>query len=196
MKKIILSTAVAFGSLNAAQAQTAPQANPMRFFVGMGLTAGGDKMSTVEYTDGTSADIRAGNLLAFVGGIDYQVTPDFSFQGSIGYHFDSADATNGSQRFSRFPVELLAYYHVAQQWRIGGGARYSTNARFSSSGAAEVGDTDLDSKVAGIVEAEYMPSAHWGVKLRYVKEEFKISRGTRSHVYKGDHVGVFGNYYF
>ncbi|HEY0060608.1 MAG TPA: outer membrane beta-barrel protein [Telluria sp.] len=194
MKKMMFSIALAIASLNAAQAHTAPQANPMRFFVGMGLTGGGETLSTVEYTDGTEIDIRTGDLLAFVGGIDYQVTPTFSFQGSVGYHVATAGARNGHQRFSRIPLELLAYYHVAPNWRIGGGARYATSIKYSSGGAADVGDYKYDGSVGGVIEGEYLAGQHWGIKLRYVKEQVK-EKGTNYKI-DADHVGVFGHYYF
>jgi len=194
MKKIALVIAVALASLNSAQAQSQEPANPMRFFVGMGLTHGGDKLADVQYTDGTNVSITTGDLVAFNAGIDYQVTPEFSFQGSIGYHGDNASAENGSMRFQRYPVELLAYYQVAPQWRVGGGVRYVTGAKFTSSGAAYVGNYSFKGNVGAIIEGEYLVGNHWGFKLRYVSE--KVTEKISGTKLDANHVGVYGNYYF
>lgn len=195
MKKIVFAIAMAIASLNSAQAQAeAPAANPARFFIAMGLTGGGDKLATAYYRNGNEVDLHGGGIIQLSGGLDYQVTPQFSFQASIGYHIDRAPARNGDMRFQRFPMELLAYYHVAPSWRIGGGARYASSAKFSSSGAADIGDFDYKSSVGGVVEAEYLMTRHWGFKLRYVAEKFeeKVSKEKTD----GNHVGLFANYYF
>lgn len=187
--------AMAIASLNPVLAQSqAPAANPARFLISMGLTGGGDKLATAYYRNGTEIDLHAGGLISMSGGLDYQVTPQFSFQATVGYHVDRASGRNGDMRFERFPLELLAYYHVAPSWRIGGGARYASSAKFSSSGVADIGDVDYKSSVGGVVEAEYLMTRHWGFKLRYVAEKFE------DKVYKdktdGNHVGLFAQYYF
>jgi hypothetical protein len=197
MKKIISALALATVSLGAAQAQTVAQpaeAKQMRFLVGMGLTFGGDQLATAHYTDGVERSIRAGSMIALNAGVDYRVTPEFSFQGTFGYHVDNASADNGGMRFERFPIELLAYYHVSPTWRLGGGARYVTSAKFKSGGAGDVGDYEFDNTLSPVVEAEYLMSAHWGFKVRLVSEKFteKVS-GAKID---GSHIGFLANYYF
>ena len=51
--------------------QVMEQKNPLRFLLGLGLTAGGDKLVTVSYTDGSTDSISAGGGLLFYGGMDY-----------------------------------------------------------------------------------------------------------------------------
>ena len=195
MKKFAALIALAIASLNVAQAQNqAPEADEMRYFVGMGFTNGGDTFATAHYTDGTDVNIRAGGAIAFMGGVDYRVNPHLVLQGSIGFHSDNASAENGSMRFTRYPIEMLAYFTPTEAWRIGGGLRYVTGAKFSSKGAAYVGNAKFDNTVGAVFEGEYLPSQHWGIKVRYVVEEYK-EKGFNPK-YKGDHVGVYGNYYF
>ena len=62
---------------------------------------------------------------------------------------------NGSVKFQRFPIEIISYYHVNNEWRIGGGVRYTSGAKLSSSGAASGLNITLDNAVSGVVEAEY-----------------------------------------
>ncbi|NHZ94029.1 hypothetical protein F2P45_34360, partial [Massilia sp. CCM 8733] len=120
MKKLAFVIAVAIASLGSAQAQTqAPAANPLRFVVGAGLTAGGDKLATAEYANGGSIDVRAGGMIAFLAGVDYRVNQQFSFQGTVGFHVDQASAKNGDVTFKRFPIEVLGYFHPSDKMRIG-----------------------------------------------------------------------------
>ena len=187
MNKTILAIALSIAALGTAQAQT-------RFFVGAGLTGGGDKLATARYERLGNVDIRAGGLLAFTGGVDYTVSPQFALQASIGYHVDQAHADNGEIRFQRFPIELLAYYTPAPQWRLGAGARYLADPKLSSSGAGYIGDYQFDSSTGGIVEAEYMVSPQIGVKVRYVAEKLQFKNSSAE--VDGNHVGIFANFYF
>ena len=197
MHKIITAFVLAIATLGAAQAQNvaqAPEANQMRFLVGMGLTVGGDKLATATYNNGDDVDIRAGDLVAFNAGIDYRVTPEFSFQATIGYHTDRANAKNGDMRFTRIPMELLAYYNVNQQWRIGGGARYVSSTKLSSSGAAFIGNYEFKNTLSAVAEAEYLAGPNWGFKVRLVSEKFEVkANGAKVDA---NHIGFFGTYYF
>lgn len=197
MKKIITAFALAIASLGAAQAQTVAQpaeAKQMRFLVDFGATIGGDNLASASYVNGDTANIRAGRGLAFDTGIDYRVNPQVSFKATIGYHSDRAAGGNGDLRFVRYPLELLAYYHVSPHWRVGGGARYVSNAKLSSSGAASIGNYEFDNTLSPVLEAECLMGAHWGVKMRLVSEKFtEKSSGTKVDA---NHFGLFGTYYF
>jgi hypothetical protein len=195
MKKIIFLVAAMNLALGVAQAQTtAPvEKAPLRWVAGMGLSVGGDNLATASYTNGSSQDIKAGGGVYFTGGVDYRVCPEFSLQGTVNFHVDDTSATNGSIKFQRFPIELLGYYHVNPQWRFGGGVRYTTSPKLSSSGAAAGMNFTFDNAVSAVVEGEYFPSEKVGVKLRYVKEKFEAT-GYRST--NANHIGISGNLYF
>ncbi|MFP5391363.1 MAG: outer membrane beta-barrel protein [Gammaproteobacteria bacterium] len=198
MKNIAFALVLASASI-AAQAQQLAPVNQMprqqvHGFVGFGLTAGGDKLATAYYERGYDVSLHAGGLVAFTAGIDYTVTPEFSFQGSVGYHVDQASASNGDMRFQRFPIEVLAYYKVAPQWRVGGGARWAASPKLRTSGAGDIGDYDFEPTVGAVVEAEYLVSPQVGVKFRYVAEKYK-EKGS-SYKIDGNHAGVYANLYF
>lgn len=209
MKNISLAILVALASLSTqaqdmtnaqygvpAQAQPAPlQEKKMRFFVGMGFTGGGDEIAEVYYDDGDKGDVTFGSLIQLGGGIDYRINSDLSLQASFNTHVSSQGADNGSVRFTRLPLELIGYYNVSPQWRLGVGARYVSNARIRSTGAASnVGDYDFENTMGGLVEAEYLLSNKIGIKLRYVSEKYEING--LSGKLDGSHVGLFGNFYF
>ena len=205
MKKIALGITLVLASLAAAQAQTNQSvvtpvtyqpvaAKPLRFILGAGLTAGGDKIATAYYEDGDEVDLRAGEMFALQAGIDYRLGPKFSLKATVGYHVDDASARNGEMRFQRVPVELLGYYHVNDKVRVGGGLRYVTGTEFRSSGAGDIGDYEFKDSTGAVVELEYMATPSIGVTLRYVNDKFEEKRYGGS--VKGDHVGAFANFYF
>jgi hypothetical protein len=197
MKKLSLAIALAIATLGTAQAQSTPAApadKPLKFLIGGGVTFGGDKLVTGEYTNGTEYKLHAGGTLATNFGIDYQFSPQFSMQGTVGYHVDAAGARNGTVLFQRVPFEVLAYYNHGANWRFGGGARYVTNTRLSSDGAAYVGNYDFDNTVSLVLETEYRLNAHIGFKLRLVDEDF-TQTGTSNRI-KANHIGLMANYYF
>jgi hypothetical protein len=199
MKKIAFAFALALASLGAAQAQTYVPvedlaARPLRFVFGAGLTLGGDKIATAFYEDDTDLSIKAGDSIALQLGLDYRVNPQFSVQGTVGYHVDQLNARNGHMRFDRFPLELLGYYHVSEKVRVGGGLRYVTNVAFSSGGASDVGDYDFTDSTGAVAEIEYAYSPRIGFKLRYANDKYK-EKISRTPV-KGDHVGILVSVYF
>ncbi|KQQ97280.1 outer membrane beta-barrel protein [Massilia sp. Leaf139] len=198
MNKIAFGFALALASLTA-QAQTwepVPDlaSKPLRFVVGAGVTFGGEKLVTVAYEDGDQVDIDGGGSIAFLAGLDYRVNPQFSVQGTIGYHVDNASGENGDVRFQRVPLELLGYYHVNDKVRVGGGLRYVTGTELRSSGAADFGDYKFKDSTSPVAEIEYLYSPRIGFKLRYVNDKFKEK--TTSGSVKGDHVGALVNFYF
>lgn len=193
MKKLALIFALAIATLsqNAAAQDMGKQ---LRFTVGAGLTFGGDKLATASYTNGGEIDIRAGSMVALAAGADYRISPEVSLQATVGFHVDDATARNGDVRFQRFPIELLAYYNVSPQWRIGGGARYVSSPKLSSSGAASIGNYTFENAVSGVLEGEYAMSSSIGIKLRYVQEKFERQLDGRK--FDANHVGVLANFYF
>ena len=166
---------------------------PVHPLLGIALTGGGDKLSSAQFNNGYSKDITAGGLVYVYGGVEFrQPGSPFSFQGTIGFHFDNTSADNGDQRFTRVPLEAIALYRVAPKFRVGVGARYATDAKFRSSGAANVGNADFDSQLGLVVMGEWLITPSAGLQLRYVNESYNY-QGTS---YDGSHAGLGFNYYF
>ena len=199
MKNIAFAFALAMASMGAAQAQTwVPvqdiATKPLRFVVGAGVTYGGEKLITAQYTDGDTVDIDGGGTVTLLAGLDYRVNPQFSVQATVGYHVDNAAGSNGDIRFERVPVELLGYYHVNDKVRVGGGLRYVTATALRTSGVADIGDYEFKDTTSPVAEIEYLYSPRLGFRLRYVNDKFKDK--TFNETVKGDHVGALVNFYF
>jgi len=195
MNKHTIALVICLAAASTAQAQNQPQANPVRVMLGMGLTAGGDKLATTAYTDGTSVNIKAGSGGQFYAGADYRINESFSVQGNIGVHVHfTPEASNGDASFKRVPVELIGYFHIAPQWRLGAGARFISNAKLSGSGFASGLDYKFKNTTGAVLEAEYLWTPHVGFKLRGVSEEYTVERNNAK--LSGSHIGVALNYYF
>jgi hypothetical protein len=193
MKKFAIATALALTSL-ASQAADGLGMRPLHFVLGLGLTGGGETLANVTYTNGDDQNIRSGGLVHYYGGVDVRATPQLSFQGTIGYHVDtSAGASNGSVRFTRVPIEALAYFHVDENIRVGGGVRLVNNPELRGKGVASNVHDTYDNATGVIVEGEYLFTRWMGVKLRAVSESYKSK--TTGQKANGDHAGVYVSFY-
>lgn len=192
MKKII---AVAMLSLAVSLPAAAAKNKDKGFgFIGAGLTGGGKTLATVEYSDGTSSNIKSGGLVALYGGYEYRFGFGLTVQGNIGYHYHKKTASNGDLAFKRYPLEMLAYYDLAERFRMGGGLRYVMNPRLSGDGFAASSDLKFDNAYGVVVEAEYFYTPSASVKVRAVSEKYKVQDSSAS--VSGTHGGVYASYYF
>jgi hypothetical protein len=178
MALLALTLAASFG---------ATHAEGFRPVIGTSITGGGETLATVNYTDGTTQKVRSGGLVHIFGGVEYQGA-SFAVQGNVGYHVDDSNARNGSVKFARVPVELLAFWKLTDSFRLGAGVRKAGSAKLSSSGAASnVGNFTLESKLGEVVQGEYFFVAdRASVLFRYVAEDYKVNGTSIS----GKHAGV------
>jgi opacity protein-like surface antigen len=193
MKKIILSAALVLGA--AFNAQAADAGSPFKFLLGAGLTFGGDTLINVPFTDGSEDSIKAGGLIQLYGGGEYRFNDAVAVKATLGYHVnDTRAASNGSVRFTRVPLDLLALYNVNDKVRLGVGAQFVSSPELKGSGVASNVSQKYDSTTGAIVEVEYLFTSHLGLELRYVSEKFTPSGGGSK--IDGSHGGVMFNYYF
>lgn len=165
-------------------------ADGLRPVLGASLTGGGETLLRVEMDDGSTQNVSSGGLVHLFGGFEFRAADSaLAIQGNVGYQVDSIGASNGDANFSRVPFELLAFWHTADNFRVGGGARKATAARFSSSGAAEVGDFNMRSTTGYVLQAEYLFGDSGSLFVRYVGEKYKSPLLPGGEV-DGNHVGL------
>ncbi len=163
--------------------------------IGMGFTGGGEEIIKTGFTDGSTETVTSGGLVAFTAGVEYRFNPQFSLQGNVGFHVDNSTAENGDVHFRRYPLEIIGYYHFSPKWRVGAGLRHVTNVRLKSSGVIDSAyNAAFDDATGGLVEIEYMFSPQAGMKVRVARESYML-RGA-DYKLDGNHVGIFGNFYF
>lgn len=192
MNKLFLAATLAFGTTFGAQAADANA--PIRFLAGFGMTYGGDTLVTVPYTDGTTDNITAGGLFHFYAGGEYRASDRVALQATLGYHSHRTNGSDGSVRFDRVPVDLLAMVNVTPNVRIGGGAQIVLSPQLKGTGVVSNVNVKFKNTVGGVVEGEYVFAQSLGLKLRYVAENFRPKNGGETQ--SGNHVGVMLSYYF
>ncbi len=147
-------------------ALAAVPASATQFELGGGLdldfNAGADKLVALQFSDGSTQDIRAGNGVTIkAGGGAIFFGPQrhrLETTLTIGLKYSTMEPTsNADLSFVRVPVELLAFYRNDDwHFRVGGGtALYLVNS-LSGSGAASAIDATFDPAFAGIVEADFV----------------------------------------
>jgi hypothetical protein len=170
MKRLAITVALGLAAVAGVQAQE----RNVRGVLGVGVTGGGDTLATVVYTDGSTDSIKSGGLVHLFGGAEFRLCTQVTMQATVGYHVDETNgASDGSLRFSRYPIELLAHYHVAPNFKLGGGARFVNNAKIDSRGVLSGARVDFDNTVGAVIEGEWMVTPSIGLKLRYVNETYK-----------------------
>ncbi|MBE7420003.1 MAG: hypothetical protein HS128_20060 [Ideonella sp.] len=178
--------AAAWVAVAGAQAQSPERT--VHGVLGVGLTGGGDSLATVVFSNGTTRDVRAGQLVHVFGGAEFRVAPRVTLLATAGYHVDDSGGGNGSLRFSRYPVELLAHVQVAGPLHLGGGVRFIGDAKLDGRGVLGGSRVDFGSTTGAVLEGEYRVTPSIGLKLRYVHETYK-TKGVRVD-------GSHGGFYF
>jgi len=178
----------------------------MDWFVGFGLTHGGDELAEVEvsyYDDTHDEDLRAGELITIAAGIViYFPLPSWSLQTSIGYHSDEVGDYDDDIKFDRYPLELIPFYNFGNH-RLGAGLSYhlSPELNLKDIGGPKV---EFDDALGWLVEYDYSFSGweNGGVVLgiRYLWIDYEVEKVSNVHVsgveVDGNHVGVHINYMF
>jgi len=150
--------------------------------VGADFNAGADTLLVLEFDDGDTQDIKAGNGLSlFVagGGIFFDHQPhQLETVLSLGVKFSTMQpTTNADLTFTRFPVELLAFYRNPDWFfRVGGGVTTHLGNSLTGSGDLSGLDADLDSSLGGIVQADFILSG-WFIGMRYTALSYTVDGG-------------------
>jgi opacity protein-like surface antigen len=183
----------------------------LRPFIGIGYTSGGDtvtsitttvKGSTTQYSD----DLSAGGGLDLRLGLSYRLSGlPLSLQGNWGIHNDQSNGVDGERySFRRYPVEGQLQWHFSERGSVGFGVRKATRPVLSivngSSGDVHLAYNErynFKSSVGVFIEGEYAVTSYWGLKARYVHENFKLPvEGYGDVKYEGDHIGLLTVFYF
>lgn len=188
----IRHTVIAAAALLCATLAQAQQAQTLRPVLGFGLTFGGDTLASVTFNDGSTSKLTAGQLLHLYGGARYFVTPDVSVATTIGYHVDDVTASNGSLKFSRYPLEVIGQLRAAEQVWVGAGLRKALSPTYSSSGVVGNASITVSSKLGLVLSSQYQMSERIGFSARYVIENYTANGGDIN----GNHGGIYMDFMF
>lgn len=202
MKKCLIGMLMGLAAMSA-QAQ----ATTFRLFGSLVYGWGGDQLISGTYTSGAEYELLAGTGWTWTIGGDMRLTDRIFLQASVGQQRNRVTASNGEFNFQRNPVELLGFYALNEQVRLGVGARKVYGAKLTGTGVAAgaAGTGDYDSTVGAVLEGQYFftPPTNQhsfvsGVSLRFVRESFKLSEasGGTGEEKRGDQVGIGLFFYY
>jgi hypothetical protein len=189
MKSAFVGAALAAIALTASAQQ-----GTLRPLAGMGLTFGGERLATVGFTDGSSETIRSGGLVMLYAGAEWRASAQFALQGTIGYHVDDTGGSNGSLRFSRYPLDLIGLYALNDRVRLGGGIEFANGPKVGSGGVLAGNSLHFKNSTGLVLEGEYLFTPQLGMKARYAGHRFEPKSGSGS--VDGNYFGLLGTYYF
>ncbi|MDD5057861.1 MAG: hypothetical protein PHQ60_08305 [Sideroxydans sp.] len=184
----------------------APKISPTKpgfhVVVNGGMTYGGDTIATAIYSNGDTATIKGGALMQFgIGGLYQFENRPLALMLSANYHFDSVSGSNGSLSFSRFPIEVLAYYTGKERFRFGGGMRFINSPEYS--GLTQ--NATFENTTGVVAEIGYQVAPQGWLNFRFVSEKYQLKTLTSSGItysgagtapYSGSHLGINFTYEF
>ncbi|PHR97958.1 MAG: hypothetical protein COA80_06325 [Leeuwenhoekiella sp.] len=165
-----------YGSLSAQQI-TAP--GGAKFLIEAGGEFGGEEILTVYFEEGGDQKMRAGQggYVAVGGEFHFKDLKSFMLRGSVGFKYVTTAADNANIRLTRFPINLLGYYKINEDFRLGAGLTTHPLIRFKGDGF--VPDADLSSGLGGRFEFGWRWVALTYTAINY-KNEFDYSFSANS----------------
>jgi hypothetical protein len=200
MKNQLVACALVLGAVLA----HADEPSKWRFVGRIGMGFGSTPLEEGYYAnDGSTWELSSGNGLKYALGADYRIAEKVTLQATIGKERSTVPANDADLKFSRTPIELMGFFDVSKDIRLGLGLRKSIDAKVQASGAG-IGFPSVgkwDSSVGGVLEAQYIFASttrldggpgQFGTNLRFVNETFTKGAVTK----KADHfeLGLFLNY--
>lgn len=162
-----------------------PPTSLTHFTFDAGITGGGDQLVVVNFSDGSSQSLYAGDS----GYLDFGVLQDFgdphwSLKGTLGYAYAAVSGSNATISFSHVPLEVTGLYNLGNN-HFGFGLRYDMNPRLDLDGLGPNGN--FDNALGWFVEYRW-----WLFGIRYTNIMYRSPQGDAS----GNSLGLFFNYSF
>ena len=187
------------GSLaSIAQADDGWAADSTHMLLDAGIGAGGDKIATVTFTDGSTESLYAGNGVFADFGVQHNFASDWSVKASLGFDIDAIAAKNANISFTRLPLDLLAIYSASNS-HFGIGLTEHLSPHLDMDGFGP--NADFNNATGLILQYQY-----WLFGIRYTNIKYKVSSfsvpggGSTGCVancsFDGSNVALFFNYVF
>lgn len=156
----------------------APARADVSAMVKLGYDFGGDTLTTVPFTDGTTASIDTNEGLLLGGGVAI-ANADYTWQTEItlNWKYQAITAANGDLKWTRWPLEALTFYQMTQ-FRFGGGLAYHLNPSLQGDGVVSNINMDFDNALGFVLQADYRLDEAIAFGLRYTVIEYESAGRT------------------
>ena len=161
-----------------------------RATVDTGVGGGGDKLVVVQYRNGDTKTIYAGDGFYADMGVQHNFTDSgWSLKATAGFDYAAATGSNATVSFNRYPLDLLAIYSIGRS-HIGFGLTEHLAPRLDLDGLGP--NVDFDNATGVVLQYQY-----WLFGARFTGINYKVS-GCNSGCssVSGNSLSVFFNYTF
>ena len=170
--------------------------------VKLGFDFGGDTLVSATLISGSNTStekLKANEGLVLAGGVSISnEARNFFMDVTIGWKSEEISASNQEFKFSRYPLDVLAFYGLPLgsqgkfNLRFGGGVTYHINPKFSASGTLANGTVNFDDAVGFVGQIDTVirfgrsgPALNAG--LRYTSVDYEANGATVT----GNGAGLF-----
>ena len=169
---------------------------PVRWLAQAGADFGGEKLGSVSFTNGDSADVRANNgiLLAVGADIANGVNSPFRTQVFVGYKFGGPSADNDDITWSALPIDILEFYHFSSV-KLGVGIDYQLNPKLDVDIPGTKFVSNFENALGYVAQVGWEPSQHYSFDLRYTAISYQLSGASNVKV-DGNVAGIYAAYKF
>jgi len=161
------------------------------FLAELGIHNGGDDLITVNFTDGTSRDLQAGEFLSLGAGVAWDMGSVMEWRLYAGWKGDEVAASNGSVKLNRWTSNFMLFFN-AGDWRFGGGAAYHWDVKLEGSGVATSASADFDDATGTVAEIDYYFNENAYIGLQYLKIEYDrlATNGNSARTFDASSIGL------
>jgi hypothetical protein len=141
---------------------------PVRFLIGAAMEFGGDEVAKVQFTNGDTQSVKAGQGVSLAVGGEFQLPKleKLLLRATVGYKYVTTMADNAHIRLTRVPLHVTANWMLAKKLRISAGIVNHQGIKFNAGGIGDNGK--LKSSTGPIFEIAYH-----GVGLTYTAMTYK-----------------------
>ena len=162
------------------------------FVIDGGLHFGGDRLVTIYNDNGTSQDVKAGQLLSVAGGYIFELSESMDMSVTFGLKVDSARINNGDDgkvSFTRYPLNVLLF-HRTEAWRFGAGLTYHLNPELKIETSYYSDTYEFEDALGMLAEVRYYFTDRAFVGGRYTKIEYELNDGPYNYKFDGSSTGI------
>ena len=160
-----------------------------RATVDAGIGGGGDKLAVVQFSDGRTRTIYAGDGAYGDFGVQYNFADaPWSLKATAGFDYTGVSGDNATVSFNRYPLDFLAIYSTGRN-HIGFGLTEHLSPRLDLDGLGP--DQDFNSATGVVLQYQY-----WLFGARLTGITYKASDCSSGCNVSGNSLSVFFNYTF
>lgn len=148
------------------------------------FNAGAEELANLTFSDGSTQTVKTGNGLSLSVSGAISLLEQFAHQAVLQANFGVKYSTmqpaeNADLSYTRWPLELLAFYHYSPyRLRFGGGVAYVLSNALKGSGAASNLDIVFKPALGWVIQSDFFWN-RFGVGARYTMVDFVVKDSGR-----------------